>query len=329
MNGAEPSRQTPPAAEFFQESAESGAASAPSPAASVIYKKVLLQFPFADLHANPCSTNLQINSPHRIALALLQPFVEQRKRLLLVTPTLPTTPATLTALHDNFLRATTDCARQFARAHGQRIVIVFPISPTQSYSLQTTLTDTSMTQVTLHYQDPRYEPRRRFLSVAPVLLRLAPPSFPEGIPLDQVDFIRVIKRRREEPAAGTRSYLEDWLQGPQPSSHAIHDLFRKVLPLSCGLRDISCGGICLNLPAGRQHGGWARRVVALEIPLPALAHERSQELFMSTLCPLGLIRAVRVEPPTVVVHIRFLKSLPEQLGIVFERLEHAFPQADA
>jgi hypothetical protein len=150
--------------EFFQESAKSGAASAPSPAASVIYEKVLLQLPFADLHANLCSTNLQVNSPYRIASALLQPFVEQRKRLLLVTPTLPTTPAMLTAVHDNFLCATTDRVRQFARAHGQRIVVVFPVSPTHSYSLQTTLTDTSVTQVTLHYQDPRYEPRRRFLA---------------------------------------------------------------------------------------------------------------------------------------------------------------------
>ncbi len=118
--------------------------------------------------------NKQINAPQRIAPALLQPFVERRKHVLLVCPALSTLPALLTAFDEHELKAEVQKTESLLPSMHQLLLVVFPVLPQQSYVLQTRLEARSGTQVTLRYQEPRCEPRRHI--PASVTLYLAPPS---------------------------------------------------------------------------------------------------------------------------------------------------------
>jgi hypothetical protein len=282
---------------------------------------VLVQMSLAALAPHPGFTTIQLFSPHRLAPAILQPFVEQQKPLLLVPLQLPATSAMLSALQDDCLLAATDQAAKFLHYQGHDVTVVFPSQPRHAYVLDTTLTQVAQDRLTLHYQDPRSEPRRRVRAATPVLLRFAPPAFLNGRLLDGVELIRELTWQTEGSTGGQHGSLTDLLQDRPASPVPAPVLFPSSPPLTGYLQDISCGGLCVGLPTGQLGPeDCSQHVVALELELPPLHGDTTGEALVFTLRPLGLIRAVRVIPPTAFLHIGFLERLPEAFALFFEAL---------
>src|SRR5436309_14186252 len=75
----------------------------------------------------------QIDAPHRIEAALLQPFLAGVKKMRLIDPRRQTScPATLHVLGDDCLIADTEVTTAFSK-QGDRLLVVFPVSPHQHY----------------------------------------------------------------------------------------------------------------------------------------------------------------------------------------------------
>src|SRR2546422_753848 len=117
--------------------------------------------------------NIKIHTPFRIEEALLQPFRTQQKPILVLSPhTGKVLSATLQAVEPAYLVA--EMADAFRRKPGEILLVVFPVLPQRHYVLQTTVAAVSFGQLTLQYQDPRYDRRWPIERALPVTVPRAP-----------------------------------------------------------------------------------------------------------------------------------------------------------
>jgi hypothetical protein len=97
--------------------------------------------------------------------------------------------------------------------------------------------------------------------------------------------------------------------------------FQESRALSCGLRDISLGGVGLTLDGTYDLEEFEHRLVRLQILLPHVAPgSRDQESPGIFLRPLGVIRQLRTASQPWTLHIQFLAQLPEEFNTCFEEV---------
>jgi hypothetical protein len=270
-------------------------------------------------------TQVQIDSPQRIADALLQPFQEGRLSVLLLPREQGLLAATLHAVYETSLIATVTRAARLLRHQGKVVRVVFPASPQQHYVMQTVVEDVSLDQVTLRYQHGRVEERQPVRLAAPPRLHLVPPALVRALEDQQVRVVRALtwpaaqQQARGQPAA---SVLVDYFQ-PRPFSvdSAPLPLPEAAPLLGCDLNDLSCGGAGLTLAGAPPPAVGLQALILLHLSLPlGPADLGTGQPSPHLLSPLGIIRAVRVAPSRSTLHVHFLQRLPQEYGSLFTHL---------
>jgi hypothetical protein len=281
-----------------------------------------------DLRRLLSPTTVQINSPWRMGAALLQPFQEQRKPLLLITSTGALFSATLAAVQDTALVAQFDRASSLLGQEQKVVLAVFPVLPHQRYLVQTRIAKLYTDRVVLQYQDPRYEVRRRVPLAGPVSLRLVPPLLTTALDCGQACIGRELTRLPEplpdgNPPGTRLAYLADFFCPLPSAASALSGVGVEDSPtVFCTLQDLCCGGVGLSLAEECPPEEWSAALVLLQLTLPAGPAEGVPGSDLPRrLQPLGIVRAVRKAPQGSTMHIRFLKRLPEEFGACFEHLE--------
>lgn len=273
------------------------------------------------------SANVQIDKPQRIAEALLKPFQDQAKELLLVlSQSKRLVTASLAAVQEGYLLADTPQAALFTAYRGELLLAIFPVLPTQRYILQTWVDEVYLDRLKLRYQDPRYDRRWKFQVAAAAALYVAPPEFFSLIEQQQVQLTREVMGRVEEiHATGEGGIIDSVTVLPQAAQSYAHPLFEAVTPLSCSLRDISLGGVCLAIEGQAQPEALANQMLQLHLTLPGIASKRHEQARIPIrLCLLGVIRHVNTTHRPWTLHIRFLRRLPGELDMLFEAMERRF-----
>jgi hypothetical protein len=99
-------------------------------------------------------------------------------------------------------------------------------------------------------------------------------------------------------------------------------------PIVCGLFDISPGGICLTCSEEHDPDALQQRVTRLQITLAPLAqHTYHAQYFPFVLEPFGVIRNIKTTSRPWLLHMRFLKRLPQECEVLFEYVaQHAASQ---
>jgi hypothetical protein len=279
-----------------------------------------------DLDAELCTvlspTTVQVNSPHHIPAALRAPFEAREKALILVDPlSKKTLPVTLRAWDETALLADIAYSPGLRRP-GDRLLVIFPILPQQRYVIQTQVEEVYLDRLKLHYQDPRYDVRHTIPLLDPVMVDIVPKELSTAWEQRQV----VLTRHCSLPP-------ETWISMAQEGS--VSDLFSdstlatSTLPgsgdasatrLVCRLHDLSPGGVGLICDSVQQPTALQHRLLWAHIRLPMRFAAHTWYL---TLVPCGVVRAVRRTPRGWMLHVRFLKRLPDAMSTVCEHLTQA------
>jgi hypothetical protein len=279
------------------------------------------------------STNTQINSPYAIETGLLQPFIERQKKLLLVTEGQSIARAVLKSLDQTSLIAGMDRGRavRLLRHQGKGLLVLFPVLPQRNYILQTRLEEVYVDRVTLRYQDPRYDTRRRLRLAASIPFVLVPPAILKALESGQLEIVREISRPSDPSIAGAEpaqssGVLSDFFcpRDLSAESQVAPCLVEELPTLVCGLHDISCGGAQLTLEGETGPEELTNTLGLCRIILPETPTGTPARTALSrTLQPLCVIRSVRSTPQRSSLHIRFLRRLPDEFAALFEDLEAA------
>lgn len=269
------------------------------------------------------SSKVQINSPYRVERESLQPFLDQRKKILLVPSRMGKMWATLTSIHEDYLIAAADRTERLLEERSRIVLVVFPVLPERAYVLQTRVGKLYVDRVILEYQDPRYEPRRRFSLPAPISLQILPRGIGTALEQEQLHLMRELRWLTREPKAMKEGHLTDLLHENMASPPSAPQAFDEIPPFSCSLRDISCGGVSLNLNLTGEvpQEGLLHSLLLLHIPLSPVIVGQDEERVAFTLKLLGVVQTIRPMSASLVLHIQFLERLPEEFDSLFKRME--------
>ena len=268
-----------------------------------------------------------INAPQRIAPALLQPFVEQRKFLRLLHPEFCSLPAKLTTFDEHALQATIHEPIDLRPYRHQRLLVIFPVLPQQSHVLAARIEAVAAERVTLRYRDPRLDPRSHVPSVGPLTVQLAPPSVLTEMERQHMRLTRALTWHPGGSAHNIDGELVDRVEAQPVVAESFVDLFRAAPAWQGELHDLSRGGACVRLLPDLGGQAAEHHVVLLCLRLPPVKVAATLERVSLTLRTLGTVRAVRALQGEVALHVRFLERLPEAFGWLFEQLarEAALP----
>jgi hypothetical protein len=274
------------------------------------------------------STHVQIQTPHQLDAALLQPFLHPfhmlRQELFLMTyQKKEITPATLEAVHENYLVVNTNRAVWFYPQRDKVLLVVFP-TPQRYYVLQTQIDALYLDQLNLRYMDPQADIRRHIHLTTPVFLRVIPPDLFTAIEQRQVRIIREVTLPQEDDQETIQEGLiaDRFSQSDANACSPYRSLFEEAPPLTCRLHDISRAGICLFLEGSVESEEILQRLVLLYISLPPIPMDATHAGKISfTLRLLGVIKAVRTAVRPWTLHIQFLKRLPQEFEPLLAYLE--------
>jgi hypothetical protein len=265
-------------------------------------------------------SHVQINTPQRIPQELRRPFEVGRAKIqLVVTASQERLPAMVAMIGETSLVADTDASTLW-RKPGEKVLVVFPL-PRQSYVLQTVIEGVAVQQLTLRYQDPRYDVRRHVPLASPAILRLIPPATVEAIKRRQVRLVRGIS----QPAAGTgnKQVIADRLHSKKTADPSVMlPCPQDTTALTCDLKDLSPGGMALTTAASPPVETLTHSLICVQLALPGVSGQPFEpddpHLILDL---LGVIRHVESTSVPWTIHIRFLARLPEDYAAYFERLE--------
>lgn len=266
---------------------------------------------------------VQINSPHRIEPALLEPFEQGMKEVTVVfVQNRHVIQGTFEAIHDTHLVVRTQHSTYF-RKRGEVVLILIPISAEQRYVLQLTVEEIYAHRLMLRYQDPRYDVRRQIRFVSPIELRLPPPTLLTALRQRQA---RILRQTTLPPAAALNTspgkIVDQLYELDATAPSPLMQILQQATPLQCYLQDFSLGGFCLTLPDGLPDDSLAHRLVSLRVALPVVTIHSVERQYLPL--HLHLFSAVRStgslsQPPTI--HVRFLQRLPEEIAPYLADLE--------
>jgi hypothetical protein len=267
-------------------------------------------------------TSIQVDSPQKIAAALLQPFQTGSKEILLVgIQHKSLVPATLAALHDTHLVAEMPPAT-VPRTLGERLLVIFPVLPQQQYIVETFVDEVQDDRCTLRYQGPRYDVRWTMELAAPVTVHLAPAVLVAALTQQQVHIVRELMLPSIEHSGTTQGHIADRLCAPgSAQSSPYMQLLTDAPTLSCHLKDIALGGVCLTLDSPQRPEELLHSLLLLHLALPVALSTGTLHL---TLEPFGVIRGVRSVGQPRSLHVRFVQRLPDALTTLLAHLESHF-----
>jgi hypothetical protein len=283
----------------------------------------------ADIYSLINPTYIQIATPRIIEADLLWPFETGAKEItLMFLASKKTTPATVHTIHHTHFLVDTAHSTLCHRP-GERLLVLFPALPGQRYVLQAVVDEIYAGRLKLRYQDPRYDVRRQLRLATPVLLRLMPPTIVAAIAQERVRIVRDIHLPAAETAPPETGSLADRLYHIDTAVVSPHmHLLENVPALPCGMHDISPGGTCLTLHSEQRPEEVLHRVVALHMALPDLGSVAHQGQYIPfALAPFGVIRNLKTTTQPWTLHIRFLKRLPQECGLLFAHLEQQYLEA--
>jgi hypothetical protein len=284
---------------------------------------------YADIYGLMAPTDIQITSPRDIAPALLQPFATGAKEVMLVFLTgKKLTPATVYTMHRTHMLVDMDRSSIGHRLR-ERLLVLFPALPGKRYVLQAVVDEIYAGRLKLRYQDPRYDIRWQLPLSSPVLLRLVDPTIVRAIAQEDARLVRetrlspVVLPPTARGSIADRLYQSDTML-VSPHMRTLED----TPPMVCGLFDISPGGVCLTCPEAHDPDALRQRVARLQITLAPLAqHTYHAQYFPFVLEPFGVIRNVKTTSRPWLLHMRFLKRLPQECEVLFEYVaQHAASQ---
>lgn len=266
-------------------------------------------------------SNRLLYSPHTIAPALLQPFQEGAKELLLInTQNGKTFPATLKALHSSYLIADTQHS-MFRRKPGEAILVVFPLALQQHYVLQTTIHKVYAFRLELEYQDPRYDVRHTIPLHHPVTLSPIPTTMVKALEQQQGRLMRHIAMAPRTAQGTVRHSITDVFYPSETAPH-VAPPGREGPAVLCKLHDISLGGACLAVSDPVIGEALTNRLVQLTMALPQATQTLPDWAQVSlTLQVLGVVRGASNAAAPKALHIRFLKRLLPEVDSLFWHLE--------
>lgn len=300
----------------------------PAPARRQTRMQHTIPFDISDnLQALLYPTNRLIYSPHTIEPTLLQPFLDGTKEVILVcAQNGKTLPATVQVLHSSYLIADTQQS-VFRRKRGETVLVVFPVTASQHYVLQTSIHNVYAFRLELEYRDPRYDVRHSLPLTAPVTLQLVPTSLITAIGQQQMRIVRQITLTPDSTQGTVSSVIAD-LFCPADTHEAIASPGEDGPTLACALYDISLGGVCLTVDATHATEALAHHLVRLTISLPRASQALPDWASVSlTLQLLGGVRSVSHVPSGRELHIRFLKRLLPEVDLLLWHLEGGFSDA--
>lgn len=278
-----------------------------------------------ELHTLLHPTNRLIYSPHTIEPALMQPFQEGAKELILVnTQNGKTFPATLQALHSSYLVADTQQS-MFRRKPGEAILVLFPLAPQQHCVLQTTIHKVYAFRLELEYQDPRYDVRHTIPLPEPVTLSPVPATMVAALEQRQGRLVRKIAMDPHTPPGARQRLIADLYYPSEREGPAVA-ASREMPQLLCQLHDISLGGACLAIKDPSRVEALRHRLVQLTIPLPQASQTLPDWAHIAlTLQLLGVVRGASNAAAPKALHIRFLHRLLPEVDSLFWHLEGGTP----
>ena len=270
------------------------------------------------------SKNQLIDSPYKLETPQLQPFLDGTTKIALVfASTGKVLTATLQSLTDTYLLADTESSL-YRHRQGETVLAVFPVSADRHYVLQSSLVELYAFRVKLQYLDPRYDIRRKVQLVTPVKLYPAPISLIQAITNYQVSIIRETTlvsgdTQRDEQES---TIADLWYEAQVQGSSGRMESFEGLNSVACALDNISLGGVCLTLKNALNSQDLTHRLVLLAVSLPGIAkHKDPLTSGPLTLKVLGVIKQTRNTPSALILHIRFLRRLPLEVGRLLRRLE--------
>jgi hypothetical protein len=296
----------------------------PTSQRQTVWQPVTLE---AGLRLSAPPSHRQIDGPQRLPPELRRPFEAGRQRIvLLIATSQERLPARIAALGEATIVVDTETST-FGRKPGETVVVVFP-TPGQSYLLQTVIETVAVQRLTLRYQDPRYDVRRRVSVTGPVTLSLIPAETVGAIERRQVRLMRAISQAPEGDPYGQiiADRVEDGAKAEL--SGALANI-EAPTGLRGSLNDLSLGGASVTSAEPLSPESWAYRVISVRLTLPGLeAEPPDPEVPPMILDVLGVTRQVEATTSRCTLHLRFLARLPEACAAYFERLERRHP-ADA
>ncbi|MGE3535936.1 MAG: hypothetical protein AB7N91_00715 [Candidatus Tectimicrobiota bacterium] len=266
-------------------------------------------------------TNRLIYSPHTLDQALLQPFREGTKTLILINAQNgKALPATLQALHSSYLIADTQHS-MFRRKPGEAMLVVFPLAAHQHCVLQTTIHRVYAFRLELEYQDPRYDVRHTIPLSSPVTLSPVPTTMVMALEQNQGRLVRQIALTPRTPHGTMRRLITD-LFYPQDALQPAPAQGSDSLVLPCALHDISLGGACLAVHNPSLVDSLMHRLVHLTMSFPCASQTLPDWAYVSLhLQVLGIVRGSSNATAPRALHIRFLKRLLPDVDPLFWHLE--------
>lgn len=271
-------------------------------------------------------TNRLIYSPHTIEPALLQPFLDGTKEVILVcVQNGKTLLATLQALHSSYLIADTQHS-VFRRKRGETVLVVFPVTSQQHYVLQTAIHNVYAFRLELEYRDPRYDVRHYIPITAPVTLQPVPTALITALGQQQGRIVRQITLTPRSTQGAVLSWITD-LFCAADDAKPVPLPYEGGPALACALHDLSLSGVCLTVNATPVVEALTHHLVWLTIPLPSASQTLPGWASVSlTLQLLGVVRNVSHAPSGRALHIRFLKRLLPEVDTLLWHLEGGFAE---
>ncbi len=279
-----------------------------------------------NLHTLLYPTNRLIYSPYTIEPALLQPFVDGTKEVILVcAQNGKTLPATVQVLHSSYLIADTQQS-VFRRKRGETVLVVFPVTASQHYVLQTSIHNVYAFRLELEYRDPRYDVRHSIPLTAPAILQRVPTPLITAIGRQRVRLVRQITLTPRSAQGTVSSVIAD-LFCPADTHAAIASPDEDRPAFACALHDISLSGVCLTVDATHAAEALAYHLVRFTIPLPRASQTLPDWTCVAlTLQLLGGVCSVSHTPSGRELHIRFLKRLLPEVEMLLWHLDGGFPE---
>ncbi len=280
----------------------------------------------AEMRSLIAPINVQIDSPQRLEPTLLSPFQQQHEQIfLLITREGQLLSAVVESIQETFMIVHILEETGYAKP-GERVLAFFPVLPDQYYVLQAWIEEADAAQLTLRYQDPRYEVRRSFQLNTQPALYLAPPMVISVMEQRRVRLLREMCIDPRSLSEGHEGYITDYLcktSSLEPSPHM--KLFQEYPAITGSLQNISCGGMCIALAQEDKPEKLLYRVVLLQITLPhLLANLNGQDHPSIKLKLLGNIRGVATTEQQWTLHISFLRRLPREFDKLLAYLERRF-----
>jgi hypothetical protein len=262
---------------------------------------------------------IQVDSPQRLDESFLRMFSMGYKKVLLLNPQNgEIASGSLSDLQTGCLIA--DVANSTVLQEcGKSLLVVFPFLPKRQFVVQAIVDEINGNKIKLRYQDPRYGMRWKLPPCREVSLHIATAEMTAIIIRQQAQTMRELSLSCDRAAGCQKLHIADISCVTASSTHRnAARCFDGEPSFVCSLENISLGGACLSSNAVSNRDELLHQFIRLNIPLPPLMLDNAS--LQLRLQPLAVVHGVGASIPSCRINVQFLKQLPQELTVFFERL---------